>query len=607
MPILKTISIVFPLLLPIWQERPLRNEDFNIPNPPILVETEDIQFAVDGFKYADPELKETIIRRLGMVDGTNARDALVQMLSAMEDATLKTAVLQALDGFRPLPKNAAVPVYKCLTHDVAEVRQAACYIIAYAPPSPQIATRLLELAANDPDHRVRLAALKAMAPNQVRTVEGERLLPFVSNTSSSIRSAAWEAFLSVENDGKPVPRTVLSSVAKDEAQIVRFTVARCLRPEHGSQAEEQLLTLAADRKSAVRVRAAETLAGFDGDDVQGRLLDLLEDADDEVRRVAVASLGKIAESATLPALVERLGDPSLFVRETTIETLIEMNSSISVSEAVASALNATNPDAREGACEVLGEVDAEPFAPAILNLVSTEERPSNLATAVKALGTLRWRGARATVVGLAAHTDTEVRRAVAFALGCIGDESTRETLVELVRDSESSVRVEAIFSTGRLGDASFVSLLLEVLDDARRKTPSFRPAGRMAAMWSLARILPLPNDAVKRIHGHITRPVIPTIMGPIFDTESVLVSGLFALAEIARRDPAAVSYFNSAQTLFSRELETGQAVSPSTLMPTPALREYARQGRALFEHGAGVTLEPTPVPVRKIRLPYRKR
>jgi HEAT repeat protein len=605
MPLLKTISVVFPLLLPIWQERPLRNEDFNIPDPPILVETEDIQFAVDGFKYADPELKETIIRRLGTVDGTNARDALIQLLTAMEDATLRTAVLQALDGFRPLPKTAAVPVYKCLTHDVAEVRQAACRIIAHAPPSPQIATRLLELAANDSDNRVRLAALQALTPNQVRMVDGERLLPFVSNMSSSIRSAAWEAFLSAENDA--LSRTVLSSVPTDDAQIVRFTVAGHLRPEHGFLAKDLLLTLATDRKSAVRVRAAETLAGFEGEDVQDRLLELLEDTDAEVRRAAVASLGKIAKSATLSALVERLGDPSLFVRETTIETLIELNSSISVSEAVASALNATNPDAREGAYEVLGEIDAEPFAPTILGQLSTEERPSNLATAVKALGKLRWRGARATVVGLAAHTDTEVRRAVAFALGRIGDESTRETLVGLVRDSESSVRVEAIASTGRLGDASFVSLLLEVLDDAKSKTPSFRPAGRMAAMWSLARILPLPNDAVKRIHGHITRPVIPTMMGPIFDTESVLVSGLFALADIARRDPAAVSYFNSAHTLFLRELEPGQAMSPSTLMPTPALREYARQGRALFEHGAGVTLEPTPVPVRKIRLPYRKR
>jgi HEAT repeat protein len=607
MPILKTISVVFPLLLPIWQERPLSHEDFNLPDPPTLVETEDIQFAVDGFKYADPELKESIIRRLGTVDGTNARDALIELLPAMEDAILRTAVLQALDGFRPLPKTAAVPVYKCLTHDVAEVRQAACRIIAHAPLSPQIATRLLELAATDSDNRVRLAALQALTPKQVRTVEGERLLPFVSNTSSSIRSAAWEAFLSAKNDGKPVSQTVLSSVPKDDAQIVRFTVAGHLRPEHGSYAEDLLLTLVTDRKSAVRVRAAETLAAFEGESVHNGLLELLEDTDAEVRRAAVASLGKIAESATLPALVERLGDPSLFVRETTIETLIELNSSISVSEAVALALNATNPDAREGACEVLGEIDAEPFAPAILNLVSTEERPSNLATAVKALGKLRWRGARSMAVGLAAHTDAEVRRAVAFALGCIGDESTRETLVGLVRDSEASVRLEAIFSSGRLADAYFVSLLLKVLDDVRSWPSSFGSADRMAAMWSLARISPLSNDAVKRIHGHITHPVIPTPAGLAFDKESVLVSGLFALAEIARRDPAAVSYFSSAQTLFSRELAPGQIMSPSALVPTPALREYARQGRALFEHGAGVTLDSTPVPVRKIRLAYRKR
>ena len=609
MPLFQTISIVFPLLLPIWQERPLNKEDFNLPEALRYAETEDIRFAVDGLKYADPELKESIIRQLGNVESSNARDALVELLPMIDEPSLKAAVLDALDGFDPLPKTAAAPVFECLSHPAARVRLGACRNVAHAPASPQIAARLLALAADDPDARVRQAALDAMMPNQIRAVTRERLLPFISNASPPMRAIAWEACLAVESesDAEKLPGSVLSSVPDDDSPLVRFTVAENLRPLRGADAEAVLLALSNDSRSSVRARAAETLAEFDDSTVQTRLLGLLGDVDDEVRRAAAASLRTFANSATVSALVERLGDPSKFVRTQVFKTLVELNSMIPVSDSVALALNAENADAREGACEVLGEIGADSFAPTILSLVSGEDRASNISAAVMALGKLNWRGARATVAGLASHTDAGVRRAVAFALGNIGDESTRETLTTLVRDDDLEVRGQAIAAIGRLADAFFLPLLVEVLNDAKSRNPSFRPEDRMASMWSLARVAPIPADVVKHIHGHITRPVIPTMMGPVFDSEPVLVSGLFALAEIARRNSAASSYFNSAQTLFSRELAPGQAVSPSTLMPTPALREYARQADALFEHGTGAELEPVPIPARSVNLPYRKR
>lgn len=603
------IAAFFPLLLPVWQQQPLTTDDFVQPRAAQVAETKDVQFALDGMERLDPEANERLIRSLGKVESDNGIEALVGIAASHDDTTLKAAALAMLERHDSLPRTVAQPVYALLRHPEPNVRQTACRVLAKFSPNTQIAEHLMTLAETDPDRRVQTAALDALRTNHVQAIQRERLEPMLDHPDTTLRTKAWQAFLSAgAGKSSPVPDTTLAKGLADAAVQIRHALAENLHPRHGNAAWTTLDTLASAPATPVRAQAVESMARFPMDAANNRLIERLEDPDAEVRRKATGALQQFANLATVEALVQHLNDPSTFVRWKQRESLIHLNESLDVANVVARTLSADSADARESACIVLGRINARRHAPAILALLTTETRPLNLVAALEAMNRFEWQDARATVAGMAEHSDATVRRAVAGALGSIGNESTHAVLKKLMRDNNDDVRHAALTAAGRLADPAYAEDFIAALRDASSKKPTFSVADRMTAMWATARLNPPPENLVRLVHRHVTQPVIPTMMGPIFESEPVLVSGLFTLAETARRNPAARPLFQSAHTLLSRlPGDANNDANPRQLAPSQSLAVYAQQGLALFTQGTDAKLDPTPIPIpsRRIKLPYR--
>ncbi|WP_445306725.1 HEAT repeat domain-containing protein [Microcoleus vaginatus] len=67
---------------------------------------------------------------------------------------------------------------------------------------------------------------------------------------------------------------------------------------------------------------------------------------------------------------------------------------------------------------------------------------------------------------LVEHSDSDVRRMAADALGKIGDEKAIPGLLKLVEDSESDVRSSAAYALGKIGDGKAIPALLKLVEDS---------------------------------------------------------------------------------------------------------------------------------------------
>jgi len=108
----------------------------------------------------------------------------------------------------------------------------------------------------------------------------------------------------------------------------------------------------------------------------------------------------------------------------------------------------------------------------ITKMLETEQDPIVIDSAIHALGHLGIAGAVPLIRRYEDHSETDVRFAVAFALGChphLNEPSAIEGLLGLTSDADEEVRDWAVFGLGVQGDADSPEIretLLRCLDDA---------------------------------------------------------------------------------------------------------------------------------------------
>jgi HEAT repeat protein len=127
-------------------------------------------------------------------------------------------------------------------------------------------------------------------------------------------------------------------------------------------------------------------------------------------------------------------------------------------------------------------VDGPPFQPdwlfrpesysIITKMLETEQDPMVLDSAIHALGHLGVAGAVPLILKYEDHPETDVRFAVACALGChpyLDEPLAIQSLLRLTSDGDAKVRDWAVFGLGAQGDADSPEIraaLLRCLDDA---------------------------------------------------------------------------------------------------------------------------------------------
>jgi putative heme-binding domain-containing protein len=167
----------------------------------------------------------------------------------------------------------------------------------------------LRAALEDPDPRVRSAAIEAIGAVRDRDGAGGLRALFDRETDVTIRIAVLETLGTLQD---PDATALVASVLADAgapAELLAQAVATAERIG-GQDARAALLQFVAAPHGGkpVLLPALQALSKIGGDPVIDALLGLVKSPDPEIRRVAIEGLGQQRHRKAVPALLEAFGD-----------------------------------------------------------------------------------------------------------------------------------------------------------------------------------------------------------------------------------------------------------------------------------------------------------
>jgi HEAT repeat protein len=590
LPIIKIIAL-FPLLLPVWKERPLEHTDIYPSEYPIKVQETDVSIQQEGLQYGNRTLRGTIYRHLREMDLPASRQLLADSLKTESDPRLRATILQQLSLCSTVPDVPLASLGSYLKSKDSDVRYWAIRLAGKIESVP--AKQLIDLAASDPTRRLRAAACLAMQDRDTQ-LPPAALRSLWKHTDPHVRATAFAASLLVGGAAKQPARIPAKAFA--DAVPVRDALARAIASATPEDARSLVPPLAKDSHASVRAQLAKSLGERQDTAYLPTLLALVPDPDPDVRRQAAESLAVFPTTESRDALVGLFADPRTLVRRQAEDSLVIIHPASPVDKTAGKLLNASQAYTRFHVFRLLGRLDSRQFAKPIAARLPQETEPVNIAAAVFALGQFEARFAADAIARLATHKDPGVRTDVGRALGRLAVPKTYPTIQKLAFDKEDDVRQAAILGMGWIADGkAFNPTLLKVLKSVREGQMS--SPNRSAAVWAAGRTRPLALPLAKRLVVQATTPVVPGPMGEmLFEPDYLLASCDFALAQMARDDKSFFPQFKAVNE------PHGKVFPPNTEPPTGTIKfsaevvEYARQAKAYLNH---TTIAPLPRPTRR--------
>ncbi len=596
-PFAPIIILLFPLWLPVWQDRPLTSADLNPGLAGRTASLDVVEKARDGFVFCDAGTRARLAVCLRLSDRPEALQVLAEQLLREKDPAVLATILQQLDQTpAPLTADTARPF---LSHASPEVAAAAVRLLGRVAPAEVEATA--RFAANPATPAaIRTAAWEVLAGNPA-LVSDEFAARFATDPDPAVRANALRC--RIRPDLTPAAgRDLVAAAAPANPPAVRAALAERLDRLPATPAVEAAGSLLSDPVPGIRTAAIAALGRRAGDaGAVSRVLPLTGDADPAVRLAALQTLAALKPAGLEPVqrAVTCLGDASRLVRNQAEETLVVLHALADVTPAVATRLEDTDPAARRQAAQTLGWL--MPAAAAQSDLVAkaltAETLAANRAVQLLALGRTGDAARHgAAVLSHAADSDPAVRAAVAEAVGRLRVPATEELLKTLALETDATVRAAALEAMGRNPSPQYAETLLKALKETSRTIP----LERAAAAWSAGRIRPVPKALMDRLVTQITKPVISTPMGPVFDDDTVMANAAFSLAFTGRE--VGKPWADMARTLATTLTAPPASItSPGAIAPTPEIAEAGRQMRACLD---GVSPELAPRPRQDVTFPY---
>jgi HEAT repeat protein len=206
------------------------------------------------------------------------------------------------------------------------------------------------------------------------------------------------------------------------------------------------------------------------------LIGSLQDENHLVRGAAARALGRTADPAVVPALLQALRDKAGLVYDFALNALIEMHvDDPTVVTTLLGMVDDPDADIRRAAATLLGKQKASEAVPVLINLLGDEVLAVGHAAA-EALGEIGDIQALAALVEILAspHTDWAMCINAAQAVGKLGDASAAPTLINVFRrrwdvvpgmNTTPPVRKHVMEALVRLGEGA-VPYLVTTLSDA---------------------------------------------------------------------------------------------------------------------------------------------
>jgi cyclophilin family peptidyl-prolyl cis-trans isomerase/HEAT repeat protein len=459
---------------------------------------------------ADPEVRLHAVRAVGRLPFPEyGREATELLCRALEDPAVREQAAFGL-GLRADPKSAGV-LASYLNHPDARLR--ARVVEAASRVSDARLHREILVLLRDADLSVRIEAVLATArfqddprDEEVDRALVEALAPFTISSGRTLRTAGeaelvWRILYALSRRGSELGRGPFLEYARSDVPLERlFSVLGLARiapaPEAVRAVSDVLRSPAARDDWRTAYEATAALGRYADPAAMPALIEAIEHPSAHVRAGALEALGAFPDHAetTLPVLRRGLIDLSTEARNAALRSLTRVLPAPQAFETVKVFARDPDPVLRLGAALALAQVSGGPSLALLRELA--RDRDVLVATrAVEGLGK-RAGEARADLQALLANDDNGLRLAAVLALRELPDPSDVAPLCGAFSTSRGDISPEIAFEVlrnlGKIGGASAEAFVRAALEDAR---PSVR---RVA-------------DAVLREDFHVEPPEAPAL------------------------------------------------------------------------------------------------
>lgn len=239
---------------------------------------------------------------------------------------------------------------------------------------------------------------------------------------------------------------------KSPQATVRIQAARALGRAADRAAVPELIEALSDQNAAVRREAAAALGAIKDRRAAGALVKALGDADVNVRFQAAYALGEIKAPAAAEALLAALGDPEWCVRDQAAWALRELRDP-DLAAGLAERLKKPGADGAH-VVWLLRQVAGDRAIPSLAELLS-DANPETRKTAVQTLVEINKPEVVQPLIGALADASPAVRRIACEGLGSLAPDEAEKPLEGLIaREQDQAVREAAERALARLGHRS---------------------------------------------------------------------------------------------------------------------------------------------------------
>ncbi len=193
-------------------------------------------------------------------------------------------------------------------------------------------------------------------------------------------------------------------------------------------------------------------------------MEVLKSTDTLARRRAAAELGRMRSSATIPALINVLGDEDAGVRASAADALGKLRDRRSVGGLI-KLLRDKDRNVRISAIVALGFIKDIKSVKAIVDVMKKDSEKGVKISAAQVLGVLGDKGAVKPLITELSNDDKRVRAQAARSLGKIGAEEAVGPLIDVLDNNKESSRVRkySIEALGEIKTAKSVKKLKAIL------------------------------------------------------------------------------------------------------------------------------------------------
>lgn len=381
-------------------------------------------------------------------------------LSAKDDR-VRLAVLAALPNLKAGGK---VGRLLALLSDPSPAVRLAVVNLLKGERTDEVTLRLMQLAEQDQDFAVKVAAARVLAERGVKDYEFLLDLDKLSDPSSEVVIAAIARLVESRN---PAVADGLYRCLVHRSAEVRESARKALLQ---IGAEGAMAKAVQDDAIDVETREVFALAILRSGKSEGREKALQMLVEHGSKPGALSAIDVIAKSLPpegLAVLYRALLRQEAEVRLAAMEAIVAYRNPVGIPALLSAAKSETERRlAEKAAVQILLHQPLD-----VLERMMEGSDPVLKRLAMKALGDLIEQGTQAPPRALAMlqarlkDPDVEMRRAAVYALARMPDERAARSVMELFDDSDPQIRAQAVVAAGRVRDEAASRILIQALSD----------------------------------------------------------------------------------------------------------------------------------------------